>query len=292
MKKIYLVLIVFLIFKVGYGQTNVYHQFPDTNATWEGQAGTLAGPGFTFISDWLYSITGDTIIGSTHYKKIGCGQNKSTCACYRQDIVNRKVYAVFPESNFQPFPEVVKGNELLLYDFSLAIGDTLKRRLSGCEDFSVVFSIDSILIGNQYRRKINFDFGNTSIIEGIGSTSGLFEVGFCFEYVSSLCNYLDDSISYKHSNCSLNVSEIYENNQVTVFPNPFSTQANLQTDKLLKNATLTIENCFGQTVKKIENISGQTVTFFRDNIPSGLYFLRLSEDTKILAVDKLLITDN
>ena len=50
-------------------------------------------------------------------------------------------------------------------------------------------------------------------------------------------------------------------------------------------------NSFGQTVKEIKNISGQTVVLSRDNLPSGLYFVRLTEDSKTLSVDKLVITE-
>ena len=78
---------------------------------------------------------------------------------------------------------------------------------------------------------------------------------------------------------------------IIVYPNPFSTQTVLQTDKILKNATLTVDNCFGQTVKEIKNISGQTVTLFRGNLPSGLYFIRLTQDSKVIATDKVVIVD-
>ena len=80
-------------------------------------------------------------------------------------------------------------------------------------------------------------------------------------------------------------------NKISVFPNPFSAQTVLQTDIILKNATLTVDNCFGQPVKQIKNISGWTVILFRDNLPSGLYFLRLTENNKTLSVEKLVIID-
>jgi len=45
-----------------------------------------------------------------------------------------------------------------------------------------------------------------------------------------------------------------------LYPNPFSSSTTLRTDIFLKNATLTVYNSYGQTVKQIKNISGQTVT--------------------------------
>ncbi len=88
------------------------------------------------------------------------------------------------------------------------------------------------------------------------------------------------------------VKEYSDKINFLIYPNPFSTQAVLRADTSFHNATLSIDNCFGQTVKQIKNISGQTVTLNRDNLPSGLYFLRLTEDNKILSVDKIVITDN
>lgn len=86
----------------------------------------------------------------------------------------------------------------------------------------------------------------------------------------------------------INENEI--NNFASISPNPFSTQTVLQTGNLLHNATLTVDNCFGQTVKQIKNINGQTITLSRDNLASGLYFVRLTADNKIYT-DKLIITD-
>ena len=62
-------------------------------------------------------------------------------------------------------------------------------------------------------------------------------------------------------------------------------------DILFHNGTLTVYNCFGQTVKEIKNISGQTVTLQRDNLPIGLYFVRLTEDNKQIETKKIIITD-
>ena len=78
---------------------------------------------------------------------------------------------------------------------------------------------------------------------------------------------------------------------ISISPNPFYIQTTLQTKVPLINATLTVDNCFGQTVAQIKNINGQTVVFSRDNLASGLYFIRLTEENKIIAVDKLVIVD-
>lgn len=85
-------------------------------------------------------------------------------------------------------------------------------------------------------------------------------------------------------------SIIPKNSHFIIYPNPFSTQTTLWTANPLTNATFAVDNCFGQTVAQINNISGETIVFNRDNLPSGLYFVRLTQDNKIIMTDKLVIT--
>ena len=94
-------------------------------------------------------------------------------------------------------------------------------------------------------------------------------------------------------NC--NASDISENKVVLTFsvsPNPFYSSTILHSDKILKNATLKIFNSYGQQVKQIRNVSGQTVILQRESMPCGLYFLHLIEGDEVHATCKLIITDN
>lgn len=80
-------------------------------------------------------------------------------------------------------------------------------------------------------------------------------------------------------------------NSIAVFPNPFSTQTTIQSDYIFKNATLTVYNSFGQTVKELKNLSGQTINLLRDNLASGLYFFQVVQDNKVITTDHLVIID-
>jgi hypothetical protein len=106
-----------------------------------------------------------------------------------------------------------------------------------------------------------------------------------------ICNllYLDDITL---SNSPLGIEgENVSNNDITVYPNPFSSVTTLQTETFLKDATLSVYNSSGQTVKQINNISGQTITLHRDNLSGGLYFIQLKQSNKIIKVEKIIITD-
>ncbi len=102
----------------------------------------------------------------------------------------------------------------------------------------------------------------------------------------------NDSVYNPGCGLVIGINEIVNNNSFSFFPNPFSMQTTLQTDNILKSATLTLYNSYGQTVKQIKNITGQTITLQRDNLPSGLYFLQLMQYNKKFATDKLIIIDN
>ncbi len=77
----------------------------------------------------------------------------------------------------------------------------------------------------------------------------------------------------------------------TIFPNPLTTSATIQTSGNLSNASLTIFNAYGQTIKQMKNISGHTITFSRENLPNGLYFFQLTDENKIIAIEKVLVCD-
>ncbi len=80
-------------------------------------------------------------------------------------------------------------------------------------------------------------------------------------------------------------------NSLHIYPNPFCLTTTLQVNEDLKNATLIVYNSFGQQVKQIKNISGQTVTFHRENLVSGLYFIQLTQDNKVISSNNLVISN-
>ncbi len=78
---------------------------------------------------------------------------------------------------------------------------------------------------------------------------------------------------------------------ISIYPNPFSSQATIESDKNLTGAKLTVFNLAGQAVKEIENISTKSVVLSRRNLPSGPYIVHLSQDNQMVATAKILITD-
>lgn len=79
--------------------------------------------------------------------------------------------------------------------------------------------------------------------------------------------------------------------EVDVSPNPFSSQMVLQTSMPLWNATFRIVNYLGQTVARVDNISGKTINFNRGHLPEGLYFIHLTQGNQLIATEKVIISD-
>ncbi len=99
----------------------------------------------------------------------------------------------------------------------------------------------------------------------------------------------DGKISYSKIE-AVNV-KIRDNFVFNIYPNPFSSETVLHTNENLKKASVVVYNFCGQIVHKIKNISGNTIALDCKKISNGLYFIHLIQDSKIIATDKLIITD-
>lgn len=100
------------------------------------------------------------------------------------------------------------------------------------------------------------------------------------------------SANYKN-NCPIvaGVKELDNLNILKIFPNPFSKETTLHSDINLINASLTITNSLGQTVKQIKNIYGQHTLLKREDLTNGLYILKIEQNNTIIYTDKILVVD-
>ena len=170
-----------------HAQTSVYHPFPDSSASWNFTHSNICWG--VFFTDQIsmkvsYYIGLDTLINSSIYHTLHlpiynmyAGPNcwppgnytlpGGYMGAFRNDHSNKKVYIV-PEGD---------SIEQLLYDFDMQVGDTLVGYLSVCSPFTMcdtVISIDSVMVGNTYRKRWHINSGyHIYFIEGIGSTYGL-----------------------------------------------------------------------------------------------------------------------
>ena len=105
--------------------------------------------------------------------------------------------------------------------------------------------------------------------------------GFSFTYT--------DVSSIKYASIQPNASNEIKELEIKVYPNPFSNELTVESLTPFKNATIYLENSFGQIVKEIQGINDSKLVIERDHLPQGIYFLKIFEDQKSTKIQKLMI---
>jgi hypothetical protein len=308
-----------------------YVPFPTSNATWHEAYSYYEGNRYE-----AYTITGeDTIMNDFTYKKLffyytaefdpnsakcigGIREDENKRVYYRGEVVH---YLKPSESAMGIYGGGLFGNEVLLYDFSLSVGDTLKAgnftapltEYYDCGECLVVSSIDTVKVGNSYRKKFNFKlgfwckdqtvissrqdlegsyFGWLEWIEGIGHGLGLIYTSTaiptggsswlnCFEHNSEM---LYCSRYPYPCNC---FSNIISDGLIDLKEKNIKIYANQGTDKMiyfefedLRVDVIEIFNCEGILIEKFTVHNQPKFNFSAEKYPVGVYFY------KVVTVDK------
>ncbi len=264
----------------------------DTTKKWNT---LIAGPPYNPMPEQHTEIIifqQDTIIDAKTYKKVFRSTDEFMTNwevyCYIRETVDNKVYMRSDTS----------AQEYLLYDMGASLNDTLL--VTGIESYMgswsfisnylVITSIDSVLIGNTYRKRINFqDTVGTQgeWINGIGSIYGILHnsIGVVGgDWFQLLCYSENDTIKYQDStanSCFIESTNFENNNSyaisIKLYPNPANSNLSIEiTNDQLQITSLTILNITGQQVKSIKT-KGQSKNYnvSVENFPAGIYFLKV-----------------
>ncbi len=282
------------------GQTNVYHPFPDSDAVWNiNMIANCAPRGWEF-DYYSVRISGDTILNSEVYHKLSISfiQHSATDFCsealgyqgaIRQDTSLKKVFYFPPTDTI----------EHLLYDFNMQVGDTVRGFLHSYQNDDVVQSIDSVLVGGNYRKRWNINPGyHISLIDGIGSTYGLIQASpgttidlpdysiTCFSQ-NGITLYPDTSTHCELiDNTKENSTNIYF---ASISPNPFHSTALLQVGSAFETACLKVYNPSGSIVMEKRLSNQKSFVLNRAELHNGIYFLQLINDTGQMTIGKLVV---
>jgi len=301
-----LVMLSVLLFFCSFGnaQTNVYHPFPDSNATWcygfFGVPIEYGGCGDSQLFCWAdppFYVGYDTIINSYHYKILY--DSTGHLGYMRQDSLLKKVYVIPAFNNGMGLND---STEYIAYNGTLQIGDTINNTYLNNPhgDTIIVSSIDSgLLADNTYRKGIstNLHGGNTgSWIEGIGMTTGFFnQMSVFFEYGRELLCFRNNNYCELHNpswgpnsyyachfcgdSLLTNINRYnYTNYKMEVFPNPIQNNNYLEIKYHLPDVNyIEIINILGE--QKLILKDGKTpVKIFISDFAPGMYFIKISAD--------------
>lgn len=245
-----------------------------------------------------YYLSGDTTINNHGYKKLfikGTGyfvwQNFPTPTCCQGnftffDTVNVVAYLRDTLKRIYIIDHL-NTMEQLLYDFNLAIGDTLPITYNNWDTAVVVTEIDSILVSNFYRKKFKLSGAginnNLYLTEGIGAESGLLEPMYVhFDCGFSLfCYSLNDTGYYPapgptcNNGVGIRNQENY-NSEILIFPNPSSNfiKINFGWKKSIFYS-VRIVNSFAQMEFFKTYPQNSNIQIDVSNFSSGIYFLEL-----------------
>lgn len=266
-----------------------YHPFAGKGAMWYSKTSYINGFNTEHTNTFILSDTVE--YNNKKYLNVNGGN-----AALREDFNNRKIYCY------------KDGQEVLLYDFNLNIGDTIYyyKDLINLGFYKVVDSIGTITLNSGGDRKIWYlttyttDAQSEDIwIEGIGSviksgvlsplfpyirTDGSSEYFGCFKYNDIL--YTDKNNSLGNTcpcGWTVDMKEVDDNpDKVSIYPNPatgFITIKNNQGNSM----DIQIIDITGRTMKRLITNNTET-TINLENYPSGLYSVRMNGENHKLII--------
>lgn len=254
--------------------------------------------------DYVYYLNGDSIIENTTYHKI-----------YKHGIVHHYWYFNPPvpdwcigSSTFNEFYALVRQEEnrvyirqwnepeALLYDYGLQVGDTLPITWNQMNNDIVVLSIDSLKVGNSYRKVFNLtQQSSPQLIEGIGHEGGFLEpFPPIFDCGHNLfCYVMNDTTYYPSFNspCDLtvNIKIIPSQEIIKYFPNPVVKDLTIEFGSSEKIQQVIAYNGVGKKNDlKFEAIGGNEVKIDMSRLGKGLYIIQLKESGYTLAELKVI----
>jgi hypothetical protein len=301
-----LLILLFLSPVFSEAQTSVYHPFPEDSAKW---CAEMCGNQGNSLQEATYELNGKVLINGNWYSRLlyyerfcygagGCFcalvYGADTATYYiRQDVVQKKVWLYVDSLN----------TDTIFLDFDLHVGDTIDARKAywaGYFSFGgIVLSIDSVLIGTQYRSRYKYEnqtFPNY-LIEGIGPDHGFFyNANVGYDHMQTLENFLQNNHVYypNYSSATVNMNQychdfttgIVELNQISfsIYPNPAHKLLNVECK--MPNAELKIYDVMGRVVYSTTlNSKHQTLN---PGLSPAVYFVRVSDGERV-AVQKLVV---
>ncbi len=197
------------------------------------------------------------------------------------------------------------NNEVLLYDFSLSVGDTFGMvsffSLSVGDTFGMVSftfaveSIDTINYNGIPRRKFTirpfpYDLLGGDWIEGIGNPEGIYvrpSIGHTDAWSVTRCyihngDLLYSNYSHGGNDCItplMGIESIVEDNSITLYPNPTNTEVNISSESIINS--IEIFNSLGQRVYySVVNSMEKTIDI--SSFTNGVYILGVNTENGVI----------
>ena len=178
-----------------------------------------------------------------------------------------------------------------------AIGFTLKVSSQGDSIWYREHEYDTCIKNDDFIRDMKPTSDGGFIVAGFfgpRSSSPCFDTGGQDMWVLKL-----DSCGCAYAGCDsacqqlVGVEELQDDvAKILIYPNPFSSQATVQFDKLTADAELMIYDVTGRLLRKYSILKNQnSVTLDGEEIGTGIFFVQLRQEHSVLASRKVIITE-
>lgn len=272
---------------------SAYHPMLADDRSWDIFNTTIGPEPCPYIGAYHAFIGGDSVINGLTYKKIVSSPILSSIAfpwcggfylgdtvfqsnpfLLREDSAARKVYHYSHDDQA----------EYVLFDFNLQTGDTLKTTW-GDGNWIIDTVFDYTLANGEVRKRfqgVGAGFTDNAYVEGLGYLFGAFTVPYypLEGWALTTCVRDEDEVLYENSEVgcvtsTMSASDIFENHDFKISPNPFDSQLRLEiTDGGARQSFLfELLDPTGRSVLRQEIPDGTTVFNLElPQLPSGIYF--------------------
>ena len=269
------VLLLLLLAVAGTAKAQDYEPLIQEGNEWH-TLDVIVNPGFppnhhyTTLVHW---ISDDTLVEGVRYTKVLETRNGEGTP---------RLAALLREENGKVWKRE-SSTDLLLYDFTAQVGDTVRFG-----DFAESFVVDSISIeqiGGVDRKKIWFGleyditgepYAIETWTEGIGSDMGLLFSGWFYAtggYYQALCFHQNGELLWQneyYGTCMVDAVDEMDISPISLYPNPASGVTHIEG---VEAAEVQAYNALGQLVKTVRGSNEVDVS----GLPEGLYLLRITD---------------
>ena len=171
----------------------------------------------------------------------------------------------------------------LIYDASCSLDGA-----PGCvSPFFDYQHIPILYFDNLYALPMNPGFIHSASYENNGPNNVWFGPTSDDEMMVMVMMYTSDTTGLNLSTSLEDIEDLkYE---VQVFPNPMYEEATVVLAEGMTDVRFSLFNATGQEVRRMENISNNTFTFQKNNLPNGIYFFRVEDGSGKYATGKISI---
>ena len=250
----------------------------------------IVNPGFPpndYYSTLVHWLSDDTLVDGVRYTKVLETRNGEGTP---------RLATLLREENGKVWKRK-SATDILIYDFTAQVGDTLRFGDFQEFDYFVVDSISIEQIGGTDRRKfwfgLEYDFMGEPVAietwtEGIGSDMGLLFSGWYYTtggYYKALCFHQNEELVWQndyYGTCMIDAVEEEVAPAVSVYPNPASETVRIEG---IGPTEVQLHNALGQLVKTVENTHEINVA----GLPQGVYLLRIRDEEGKVFTAKLAV---